>query len=320
MRQLEAGPSSRSAPAPWRRSSTRERPDLVGLQEVSRWTLTPPGGEEQVLVDFLPTLLDELERAGCAYDVHAVDPNFGGGMPLDDGWVGLLGCERDARAPRQPVEVVGEATATYASSFVVVTGIEGVTFPVERGWGRVDVLVEGRPLRFVNTHTEAYDGPVRDAQRDELLGPLAEVEDPVVVVGDFNAGPEAVGMPPDWTDAWTRGEGDGFTCGQAAELDNPTSALRRADRLRLGARRGGDRLPGSSGPTGGRPDHAAPALAVGPRGRRRRPAGLSRLSRADGGAATWSRCAASCRPAGAPWSRGSAGSPGASGPGERSPR
>ena len=204
---------------------TRERPDLVGLQEVSRWTLTPPGGEEQVLVDFLPTLLDELERAGGAYDVHAVDPNFGGGIPLDDGWVSLLGSNVTLVRRDSQVEVVGEATGTYASSFVVVTGIEGVTFPVERGWGRVDVLVEGRPLRFVNTHTEAYDGPVRDAQRDELLGPLADFEDPVVVVGDFNAGPEAVGMPPDWTDAWTRGEGGGFTCGQAAELDNPTSAL-----------------------------------------------------------------------------------------------
>jgi endonuclease/exonuclease/phosphatase family metal-dependent hydrolase len=203
----------------------RERPDLVGLQEVSRWTLTPTGGEEQVLVDFLPTLLDELDRAGCGYDVHAVDPNFGGGMPLEDGWVGLLGSNVTLVRRDGPVEVVDEATATYATRFDVVTGIEGVTFPVERGWGRVDVRLDGRMLRFVNTHTEAYDGPVRDAQRDELLAATADTEGPVVVVGDFNARPEAVGMPAEWTDAWARGDGDGFTCGQAADLANPTSTL-----------------------------------------------------------------------------------------------
>ena len=62
-------------------------------------------------------------------------------------------------------------------------------------------------------------GARRTARR--AARPPADVEDPVVVVGDFNAGPEAVGMPPDWTDAWTRGEGDGFTCGQAAGPRQP---------------------------------------------------------------------------------------------------
>jgi endonuclease/exonuclease/phosphatase family metal-dependent hydrolase len=203
----------------------RERPDLVGLQEVSRWTLTPACGEEQVLVDFLPTLLDELERAGCVYDPHAVNPNFGGGMPLDDGWVGLRGSNVTLVRRDGPVEVTGEVAATYRTSHDVVTGIEGVTFPVERGWGRVDVRLEGRPLRFVNTHTEAYDGPVRDAQRDEMLAANADAEGPVVVVGDFNASPDVVGMPVGWTDAWTRGEGDGYTCGQAADLANGRGTL-----------------------------------------------------------------------------------------------
>ena len=203
----------------------RERPDLVGLQEVSRWTLTPDGGEEQVLVDFLPTLVDELRRAGCAYDVHAVNPNFGGGMPLDDGWVGLRGSNVTLVRRDGPVELTAEATAGYDARLDVVTGIEGVTFPVERGWGRVDVRVDGRALRFVNTHTEAYDAPVRDAQRDEMLAANADADGPVVVVGDFNATPEAVGMPEGWTDAWSRGVGDGFTCGQAADLANATSTL-----------------------------------------------------------------------------------------------
>ena len=146
-------------------------------------------------------------------------------MPLEDGWVSLLGSIATLVRRGGPVEVVGEATATFDASFDFVTGIDGFTFPVERGWGRVDVLLDGRPLRFVNTHTEAYDVPVRDAQRDELLAAHDGGEDPVVVVGDFNAWPEAVGMPADWTDAWSQGEGNGFTCGQAADLANPISSL-----------------------------------------------------------------------------------------------
>ena len=203
----------------------RERPDVVGLQEVSRWTLTPPDGEEQVLVDFLPTLLDALDSAGCSYDAHAVNPTFGGGMPFEDGCVGLRGSNVVLVRRDGPAVVTGEATAPYATGFDVVTGIEGLTFPVERGWGRVDVRVDGQPLRFVNTHTEAYDGAVRDAQRDEVLAATADAEGPVVVVGDFNATPGAVGIPDGWTDAWTAGEGDGFTCGQAADLANETSTL-----------------------------------------------------------------------------------------------
>lgn len=206
----------------------REQPDLVGLQEVARWTVTPSGGAEEVLVDFLGTLTAELERAGCGYDVHAVDENFSGTMPLSDSErAALVGANVTLVRRGSAVEVVGEATGTFAESYQVVTAIDGVAFPIVRGWGRVDVLVEGRPLRFVNTHTEAYDGPTRDAQRDELLAANADgVDVPVVVVGDFNAGPDAVGMPGEWTDAWKLGEGDGFTTGQAADLANPGSLLR----------------------------------------------------------------------------------------------
>lgn len=205
----------------------RERPDLVGLQEVSRWVVTPTGGTERVIADFLPTLLLELERAGCAYDAHAVSPNFGGSMPVSaTEWAGLAGSNVTLVRRDSPVQVVGESTATYDAGFRVVTALEGVTFPILRSWGRVDVRVGGRPLRFANTHTEAYDGPVRDAQRGELLAANAGVDGAVVLVGDFNAAPGQVGMPPGWTDAWTRGTGAGYTSGQAPDLANETSTLR----------------------------------------------------------------------------------------------
>ncbi|NUS50039.1 MAG: hypothetical protein HOQ22_03230 [Nocardioidaceae bacterium] len=209
----------------------RERPDLVGLQEVSRWTSVPvvdgSSGPEQVTVDFLPTLLGALDDIGCPYDAHVVNENFAGALPVsDDEWVGLVGANVTLVRRDAGVEVVAEATATYATGYDVVTGIDGVTFPVARSWGRVDVRVGAVPLRFVNTHTEAYDAHTRDAQRDECLAANGDVDGAVVVVGDFNTTPDLVGVPAPWVDAWVAGEGDGFTFGQDGDLANADSGMR----------------------------------------------------------------------------------------------
>jgi len=80
-----------------------------------------------------------------------------------------------------------------------------------------------RTFRFVNTHLEAYDEGTRAAQRDELLARLTG--GPVILVGDFNAIPDRVGMPGDYLDAWTAGTGPGHTCGQAPDLANEQSLL-----------------------------------------------------------------------------------------------
>jgi endonuclease/exonuclease/phosphatase family metal-dependent hydrolase len=210
---------------------TREQPDLVGLQEVSRWTVAAVDadgepGTHRVVVDFLPPLLAVLEGSGCAYDVHAVSWSFRGAMRVSEGeWMGLAGANVVLARRDGPVEVVDERVATYRTGFEVVTGIDGVSFPIERSWGRVDVRVARHRVRLVNTHTEAYDATARDAQRDELLAANGDVQGPVVVVGDFNARPDAVGMPAEWTDAWVAGAGHGFTCGQRADLANATSTL-----------------------------------------------------------------------------------------------
>ena len=110
-----------------------------------------------------------------------------------------------------------------------MTGIEGVSFPIVRGRGVVEALVDGEPLRFVNTHTEAWDDRVRDAQRDEVLATCAQTDSPVVLVGDLNATPDVVGIPAPWVDAWvdarSPGVGDGSSCGQSADLSNTASEL-----------------------------------------------------------------------------------------------
>jgi Endonuclease/Exonuclease/phosphatase family len=207
----------------------RERPHLVGLQEVARWTsspLAPDGslGDERVLVDFLPTLLAALDEAGCRYAAHAVNQNFSGAMPVSvSEWMGVTGA--NVTLVRGDVEVLGERTAPFETRHVVVTAVDGVSFPVVRSWGSVEVRVAGSVVRFVNTHTEAYDARVRDEQRDEVLAAHADPAVPTVLVGDLNARPDQVGVPAPWRDAWDRGEGAGPTCGQGAELADPVSTL-----------------------------------------------------------------------------------------------
>jgi endonuclease/exonuclease/phosphatase family metal-dependent hydrolase len=204
----------------------REQPDLVGLQEVSRWTVRADGGPEETVVDFMPELVAALDAAGCGYDVHAVNENFTGAMPVGDGvWMGLTGANVTLVRRDADVVVVDSDAAVYDAGHTVVTRVERLAFPVVRGWGRVDVRVAGAPLRFVNTHLEAYDAATREAQRDEVLAVNADIDAPLVLVGDFNARPDVVAMPEGWVDAWSAGDGAGATCCQAGDLTNRDSGL-----------------------------------------------------------------------------------------------
>ena len=206
----------------------RERPHLVGLQEVARWVTRDASGAETVLVDFLPTLLAALELLGTPYDARAVAPGFAGGMALPDGsWIGLAGDNACLVRRDAGVTLGAERAGRFTDEHLIDTGT-GLEFPVGRSWGVVEADVDGTPVVFANTHTEAWDAGVRDAQRDELLGMLDDVEDPVVLVGDLNATPREVGVPAPYADAWAVAHGShgGWTCGQDGDLRNEESLLR----------------------------------------------------------------------------------------------
>jgi len=221
--QLRAtAPADRAAAVA--RLLARHRPDLVGVQELTGGTLTPDDGPAVVLGDFRADLEAVLEREGCPYDVHAVAPSFGGGMPVPD--AGVLSVEgANAVLVRRggPVDVEDAEADGFARRLCVPTAVPGLEFPIERGWGAVRCRAGDRTFAFVNTHLEAYDAATRDAQRDELLARFAD--GPVVLVGDLNATPDVVGMPADYLDAWTAGTGPGHTCGQSPDLANADSLL-----------------------------------------------------------------------------------------------
>lgn len=216
---------------------SRERVDVVGLQEAARWSRRPlgpdgPTGEPEVWCDFLDELLAVLERAGTPYDAHALNATFTGGAPVSETEaMGVLGFNAVLVRRGGPVTVTGSGVGDYETHLEIPTGMPDLVLRIARGWGWVEAEVDGRPFRFVNTHIEAYDERVRNAQRDELLAAVDGQGTPVVIVGDFNAPPEDVGMPAAYLDAWVagRGDGPGPTCGQAADLANAESTL--ADRI-----------------------------------------------------------------------------------------
>lgn len=211
----------------------RERIDVVGVQEVARWSrscVRSDGslGEPQVWCDFLTELLSALDRAGSAYDVHAPNANFNGGSTIsDDEAISVVGFNVILVRRDSGVDVTGSRTGDYAATLEIPTGMDDLVLTVPRSWGWVDAVAEGSAFRFVNTHTEAYDEATRNAQREELLHQVGDPGVPVVVVGDFNARPESVGMPASFLDAWVvAGDGgQGPTCGQTAELANTDSRL-----------------------------------------------------------------------------------------------
>jgi endonuclease/exonuclease/phosphatase family metal-dependent hydrolase len=222
----------------------RERVDVVGLQEVARWSRIREGvggGEqEEVWLDFLEVLLDALDARGAGYGAHAVVRSFGGRTRVSaeettaEETMAVLGrnvilVRRDA-----DLSVVDERVAHFGRTLEIRTGAPGVVLPIERSWGWVDLDLGGVRVRVVNTHVEAWDTSIRSAQRKELLEAVqarGEPELPLVLVGDLNAGPGEHGLPESYVDAWAvAGTGAGATCGQDADLAHEDCRLvRRID-------------------------------------------------------------------------------------------
>lgn len=194
----------------------RERVDLVGLQEVTTWT-----DRGELLWDSMAELTVALEELGSPYDVHAFNPSFGGAAKTATLDMSLSGGCAVLRRRGSVATVVAESTTTFDAT-MQLPALPQVDIAVTRGWSRVDLDVDGRPLTFVTTHTEAYDDDIRDTQREQMVATLGD--GPTVVVGDFNAIPEDVGMPEAYADAWLAAGNDpagGLTWGQAPDLSNP---------------------------------------------------------------------------------------------------
>jgi endonuclease/exonuclease/phosphatase family metal-dependent hydrolase len=218
-------------------------PDLVGLQEVTRWETSGPGVPPTQ--DFLSILTGELAERGLDYTVASVANNANiGPIPLATPCVGPFGSclvtlkDRDVilvNAGREGLTWRSPRSGNFTAQQVFTPPVPGAA-PVSfnRGWTSIDGRYQGKSFRFVNTHFETEDfQEVQEAQAAEFLaGPARGGQ--VIAVGDFNSAADGstttsyaqLTAPPAFTDAWTVNHGDlGLTCCQNARLTNETSVL-----------------------------------------------------------------------------------------------
>jgi hypothetical protein len=223
-------------------------PTIIGLQEVALYRSQTPGdfllgqfvpNAEHVEYDFLQILLNALAARGLAYEAVAVLPIFDAELP---------GIGRDIRLTEHEV-ILARSDLSPDKLLILAVGQGYFTnrvelmfpfvgkVPIARGWVGLDLLVCGKPLRFLSTHLEPAesDAEVQLLQAGELLAGPADTDVPLVIVGDFNssADPHPLHGTPTYdlltgagcVDAWrvARPGETGYTVRQAELLDNEES-------------------------------------------------------------------------------------------------
>ncbi|QLQ10785.1 MAG: endonuclease/exonuclease/phosphatase family protein [Nocardioidaceae bacterium] len=189
----------------------RSDADIVGLQEVIRWTR-----DSELLVDYQDELISALDELGASYQVAVESLNITGGG------AGMTIAGSNIILVRAGLPVGDVDSGQFDDALVAPTPMGQVR--ITRSWATADV----GDLTFACVHTEAYDQTVRDAQRDQIVKLLAERTGPVVLAGDFNALPDEVGVPAPYLDAWVEAGGEaeaGFTNGQGADLSHADNRL-----------------------------------------------------------------------------------------------
>ena len=160
----------------------REKPDLVGLQEVDRGVKRTEGKDE----------IAELARMTQMEFAFAPNLDYQGGK---------YGVAILSRLPL---------------SNTVHTMFENKREAERRGMLRTEVELDGKRITFVTTHLDYQFADGRVFETEQLLKFLEDVKGPLIVVADLNDIPEGSAyklMRTLFDDAWisSRAKGDGFS-------------------------------------------------------------------------------------------------------------
>lgn len=211
----------------------RKKPDIIGLQEAVLWKLlSPQNGKIRVVYDFVSILLKELEKRDMHYEVIAEKRNTDAMVPSSTGF-NVRFIDRDVILARKKsgLSFSNIMTESFENNLSVLVGGQSVT--LLSGWASVNVKIDGKKFRLVNTHLEPLSPAVQIAQANELLLGPGATDLPLLFIGDFNSNADGSGTPTynnlisaGFADAWIKaGKGDGFTCCQDADLLNLNSHL-----------------------------------------------------------------------------------------------
>ncbi len=259
-------------------------PDLIGLQEVSKWTtegLNPPPG-----YDFLAILESDLAGLGLHYEVASVSHNAhigpaplvgsGGSCPVVEGQFtcGVTLEDRDVILVNEETPGLtwgNPQSGRYATQETIESPVGPLSF--DRGWASIDARLKQQPFRFVDTHLETEEAPaIQEAEAAEFLAGPAR-GGTVVATGDFNSAADGsttgsyaqLTAPGRFRDAWDEGTlGSGYSCCQESNtpplapgaLNNPVSTVRT--RIDLILARGAARPSGEAALVGDTPFQAEP--------------------------------------------------------------
>jgi endonuclease/exonuclease/phosphatase family metal-dependent hydrolase len=219
-------------------------PDLVGLQEIAKWSAGTPGAMSPRF-DFLLLILEALRDPGAFYVPIAISKDLDQVAPLDMSGNLVRLEDRHAvllRVAPMPLRVrpYNLQADTFSTLFEVVSPIMG-SLKAPRSWIAIDALLGDQQFRFIETHLESFDHDVQLAQCKELIATLEDDASPIIMVGDFNSNANRQAHVPDFTpaypemitagfmDCWsTVNQGDlGNTCCHAPDLRNPVTSLNR---------------------------------------------------------------------------------------------
>lgn len=224
------------------RTIDHERPNIVGLQEVSviDIDLTALGLPVVIHLDFLETLKAELAARGLHYVVAGQVKNI-----TASPFPGISLVDYDAMLVDANHVTISSALGRNFSNNLgaVAPGID-----LKRGWVSAELIIRGKAISVSSTHLESGNAPglaqLRAAQAQELMAAFP-TDRPNVLLGDLN---DAPGSPMyqvldhgKFADVWRAlhpGE-PGFTCCEVADLSNQRPALvQRLDYVwaRLGGR------------------------------------------------------------------------------------
>jgi endonuclease/exonuclease/phosphatase family metal-dependent hydrolase len=231
-----------------------ERPDLIGLQEVSRWEISGPGAPAGQ--DFLEILQAALAARGLHYSVAAASKNANiGPVPLMSPCASpVVGACRVTLRDRDVILVNDRTRRLHVwnprhGNYVTqqrfsppLPGAPAVSF--NRGWVTIDGRYRGKRFHFANTHLETQDFPlVQQAQGAQFLVGPARGHGAIIATGDFNSAADGsttrtyAALASAFVDAWSTNRHDhGFTCCQQPTLSNPVSQLTSRIDLVLGRR------------------------------------------------------------------------------------
>lgn len=179
-----------------------QRPDVAGLEELYTIELAPDvdqaPGSFTVLYDYLQLLTQALAAKGAHYNVVVVSKEADIALPLvmslqpfTLGWGRIIDHEAilvRADLPPGYLQVSNPQTGRFSIYPEVALGTNVLS--IYRGWCSVDVFTRGERFRVVCSHPQDESTPeIQAAEVQELLAGLANVQMPVMIIGDLNSDP-----------------------------------------------------------------------------------------------------------------------------------